>query len=129
MTFYLAGPYSDREHLRSCASVVAGVSGWTCNARWLDGSHDGMGPNVAAKEDFEDVDSAHALVIDARRQSTRGGMWVEAGIAIAQGKPVVAIVAEPQLPNVFMFLPKVYWAGDETEAGHMLASLGKGAGS
>ena len=123
MIFYLAGPYSKRKDLSLSAHVICRISTWRCNARWLAGSHDGMDPKRAAIEDVDDVRTADALVIDARQQSTRGGMWVEAGIAIADGKPVVLIVSPSQCPNVFMSLAGTYWVGDEFEAGGLLTIL------
>ena len=123
MTFYLAGPYSDREHLRTCASVIAGVSGWTCNARWLDGSHDGMSPMQAAKEDVADVRAADALVLVAERQSTKGGMWVELGIAIERPIPIVVVHPlgrDPRELNVFASYPTVFLVTLAGEAGDVL---------
>ena len=124
MTFYLAGPYSAREHLRGCATAIARISGWTCNARWLDGSHDGMLAYRAAREDVEDVRSADALVMVANRQSTRGGMWVEMGIAAERGIPIVIVCDEHTKLNVFAWLQVVVWAATVDEAGDELRYIG-----
>ena len=124
--FYLAGPYSDRERLARDAQIIAEASGWQCNARWLYGTHDGMASQRAAIEDVEDVRAADALVIDARRPSTRGGMWVEAGIAIQAGKPIAVIARGSARLNVFMYLPGAYQAEDTRGAVALLAHFARG---
>ena len=120
MTFYLAGPYSSRARLSQMAGVISGFSRWHCNARWLDGTHDGMDPQHAAIEDIQDVRAADALVIDARGQSTRGGMWVEAGIAIQAGKDVIVVAPEDRELNVFMYVANVYREKDFAQAARLL---------
>ena len=102
MRFYLAGPYSQRLALQEIAQTC--FPRWRCTARWLAGGHDGMSSRIAATEDIEDVQAADVLVIDARRQSTRGGMWVEVGIALNAGIPVFVISSAPADLNVFCHL-------------------------
>lgn len=117
MTFYLAGPYSDRKRLSACAGAIARESGWECNARWLRGDHDGMLPTRAAREDVKDVRAADALVMFAERSSTRGGMWVEFGIAVERGIPIVVICDQHVAKlNVFAWLHTAGWAGCVNEA-------------
>ena len=115
--FYLAGRYDLRPEYQWMAQKICEATGWTCTARWLSGRHDDLPLQQAAEEDVEDLRSADALVI-VNDESTRGGMWVEMGMALAWKKPVVLLVdgegielrvdVRPE-PAVFAWLPQVTW--------------------
>lgn len=126
MKFYLAGPYSDRARLAWFAEEVSRLSGWTCTSRWLRGCHDGVMPAAAAHDDVCDVHAADVLVLDARRQSTRGGTWVEFGIALERGMPIIVVAADASVSlNVFAYLDhQVEWLpGDPHDVGRYLLDL------
>ena len=116
-TFYLAGSYAKRIEYQSIAADIERQSGWRCNARWLNGAHDSEPMQKCAEDDVEDVKNADALVL-VNGKSTRGGMWVELGMALAWEKPVVFLVdaknkglhicVRPE-PPVFTWLPHIEW--------------------
>lgn len=107
--FYLAGPYPDRKELEKVSIRIEKRTGWTCNARWLDGRHDGIPYELAAQDDVEDVKNADALVIISG-ESSRGGMWTELGMALAWEKPIIFLhnPTKPE-PPIFAWLPAVPW--------------------
>ena len=93
--FYIAAPYSHREATRKVAREIedqsaGGRVGWTCNARWIEGTHDGLAATICAADDVADVRDADALVL-LHGESTTGGFWVELGIAIERNLPIVIV--------------------------------------
>ena len=123
MKFYLAGPYNERANLAAAAETIENISGWHCTSRWLTGAHDEATPSKAAQEDVDDVREAQVLVIDAARTSTRGGMWVEFGIAVERRMPIVVICPPGSNLTVFAYLPRIWWGGDAAAAGKELALI------
>ena len=92
--FYLAGPYNDSTRLNSVRRQIEQRSGWQCTSRWLENNgtrHASMDADKSAMEDLEDIVRASILIIDEKRQSTKGGMYIEFGFALAIGKPIVTI--------------------------------------
>ena len=89
--YYLAGPYNEQERLRISRDEITKLSGWTCTSRWVAGSHDNVSAIVAATNDYADIEDAEAMVIDCHRSSTRGGMWVEFGVAFERRMPIIVI--------------------------------------
>lgn len=122
MKFYLAGPYSARPRLARVAEIIEQTSGWQCTSRWLTGCHDEADPCAAAQDDMADVRAAQALVIDVHRPSTRGGMWVEFGLALGLGLPIVALRPHEYL-TVFAHLPGVRRVHTAAAAGRALLQL------
>jgi len=57
-----------------------------------------------AQEDVDDVSASNALVIISGPDRYSGGKFVEAGIAIGQGKPVVVI---GRRENMLLWLPSI----------------------
>lgn len=122
---YLASRYSRRlelcEHRTTLKALGVEVTG-----RWLNGGHqvDDQGITLGevgvaeveegsplagkfAQDDVEDVDRADSLILftnEPRSAPMRGGAFVEMGLALAWGKPV--IVVGPRA-NVFCWLPGV----------------------
>jgi nucleoside 2-deoxyribosyltransferase len=73
-----------------------------------------------AEEDFGDVARADALVLIAGPDKYSGGKFVEAGIALGQGKPVIVL---GRRENMLMWLPQVRIADTPQEAAKALTSL------
>ena len=128
MKFYLAGPYSERARLADMAGTIERASGWVCTSTWLSGAHDECAPEQAAEDDVADVREARALVIDATRSSTRGGMWVEFGIALERGMPIVVVAPFSARLTVFAFLPGVTWRSHAEPAAAALVQIGRRLG-
>jgi hypothetical protein len=96
MTFYLAGKFRWRLVIRQIATKLR-AHGHTINGRWLTGHDWPMSPAAQARyaaEDFEDIDTADAVVVfqfpvDEPEPST--GRHVELGYALGMGKPVILV--------------------------------------
>ena len=88
--FYLAAPYNTREGSLHKVREIERLSGWTCNARWVLGLNDGKEPDLCARDDYNDLRDADALVL-LNGVSSTGGMWVELGMAIALGKKIIFV--------------------------------------
>ena len=90
-SFYLAAGYSGRQHHARLGRLIEEETSAVCTSGWLDGRHDGETALASAAEDLYDVQRAEALVL-VHGPSTRGGKWVELGLALARSKPVVMLV-------------------------------------
>lgn len=94
MKIYVAGHEQDR--CRSIASDLRAV-GHTITARWLDEpfnpteTHTETERRQIADRDEADVTAADAVVLADSPEKVSGGKFVEAGIALGQGKPVFVI--------------------------------------
>ena len=119
--FYFAAPYNLRLEGLQHADEIERRSGWRCNSRWLTGEHDGQADRVCALDDLADVRDASAVVMFVPRQSTRGGVWVELGYALALGIPV--LLACSITPNVFAAAPGVHRVDDLGVAAARLRSM------
>ena len=127
--FYLAARYSSRAFAAAFADRLEIETGgqWSCCARWLHGDPAG-GDREIALADLEDVLSADALVVYGP-PSSRGGMWIEAGIALGAGLPVLRVAwtppgggAETPSPDpVFMSLPEVFRVTSANASDHLFA--------
>lgn len=87
--FYLAGSYGARLNLLPVAKRIEDATGWECTSRWLHGDHDKLPEVQCARDDRDDIYAADVLVVDMTYDSTRGGMWVEVGLALAEGMHIV----------------------------------------
>lgn len=94
MKFYIAA------HDRLLASLVAGVivrAGHHCTSTWIKNeflpteSHTMEERMSIAFEDVEDVLSSDVLALVAGAEKYSGGKFVEAGIAMGRGIPVIVI--------------------------------------
>jgi hypothetical protein len=89
-------------------AAVLRHAGFTVDARWLSGDHDGRtGGARYAQEDFEDVRAADVVMAFTEEPCSnkgRGGRHVELGLALAWGKRVVIVGPRE---NVFCWLPQV----------------------
>lgn len=121
---YLASRYSRRVELCGYRTTLEGL-GVEVTGRWLNGGHQvddqghqlgeageaevERGSHLAAKfaqDDVEDVSAASTLILftEPPRTPTRGGAYVELGLALAWAKTVVVIGPRA---NVFCWLPYV----------------------
>ena len=120
--FYLAAPYNTRDESLHKVREIERLSGWTCNARWVLGMHDGKEPDLCVRDDYNDLRDADALILLDGVSST-GGMWVELGMAIALSKKVIFVRENANLltkPPVFCSLPEVIWVRNhQTAAEHL----------
>ena len=128
--FYFADGYSRRlDALIDARQIEVGTKGWACNSRWLLGKHDGSSPEKCARDDVQDVRDAAALIV-RHGPSTKGGKWVELGLAIAWQKPVCMIVTKGSLdgdatePPVFAYPAEfTHWAATQAEVIEWLDNL------
>ena len=144
MKVYLAGPYRARAAIKECADNLTAI-GFTVEARWLDGDHQGA-PDAAtdapiedrqrwAREDLADIDQADVLVaftsagawaLDGTRSpvpsnyGASGGRHIETGYALAHQTPVV-LIGQPE--NVFHWLDAITTCADWHEAVVFLAAM------
>ena len=91
MKFYIAA--HDPKLAQDVAKILTDA-GHTITARWLTkefkrtAAHSEVERQQIAREDFEDVTSADMFILCASPVKVSGGKFVEAGIAMAQGKTV-----------------------------------------
>lgn len=128
LSYYLAGPYNEREKLLEMAETT--FRGYHCTSRWLTGVHDLQPPAVCAADDLEDIRRADAMVLYTSKPSTKGGMWVEYGIAIERHMPVAVIIGGGHPINVFCYLgvPSIVTFDDPRVAAEWLGTLTMGVG-
>ena len=110
MRVYLAARYRHAEELRRRAEELSAL-GHDVTSRWIRGGHSVAGgyddPRWAryAQEDFDDVESADAVVcLLEPNGGGSGGRHVEFGLALAWGKRTI-VVGEPA--HLFHTLPSV----------------------
>ena len=103
LRFYLASGYTSRNEMAVVSRKLESETGWLCTSRWLSGSHDGYTAALASEEDYDDVHNSDVMVLH-HGSTTRGGKWVEMGMAIAWEQPII-INKDPgmELP-VFAYL-------------------------
>ena len=110
-TFYLAGSYAERLKCNLFSGLIETMTGWKCNARWLEGEHEHAKAQQCAMDDIHDLSKADAFIM-RHGKSTAGGMWVEFGMAIAMTKPVLLYMPDNEITTplpVFAFLTNVQW--------------------
>ena len=109
--YYLAAPFDWRAEAGQAAEMISAVSGWDCTSTWLDCDHDGAadlaGVGEQAEADLRDLRAADALVVWLPRPSTKGGLWVEMGHALALDMPVIVAPATGVQLTVFCAAPIV----------------------
>lgn len=118
MKFYIAASFSAREHCLELANDITAESlaELTCTSRWIrDRDESAMSDYDICMEDCEDLAVADAVLL-IHGSTTKGGKWVELGLAIAWEKPVLFVRAPfdsrfnknaAPLPNVFTSHPRV----------------------
>lgn len=98
------------EILRSKGHVI--VSRWHNKEFLPTTEHNEAERREIALEDFEDVTVSDALVLVSGPDKYSGGKFVEAGIALGQGKRVIVI---GRRENMLLWLPSVDLVGSPEE--------------
>lgn len=121
MKVYVAGNFRERERIRAVMDELERAGHVI--------THDWTGEGVTlpqrsrqeiAIDDIQGVRDAEALVlVDAERG---WGMYVEMGVAVALGLPIVVI--QPLYDQVFYSLPQVKKVDSSAEAVEFLAGIG-----
>lgn len=121
MKIYIAS-HSQRDAY--AASYILNRDGFEITSRWHDNPD--FLPTVSyteeqrvsiAQEDFDHVALAEVVVILAGPEKYAGGKFVEAGIAIGQGKPVINV---GRRENMLMWLPCIRCFDDIEAASRFL---------
>ena len=99
-SFYLASGWDSQYKMHDLRSRLEDATGWTCTSRWID-TPDNYPPEKACAEDIRDLSTADILII-TDGPSTKGGKWVEFGIALALSKPIL-IIDEGNTHNLTIF--------------------------
>lgn len=122
MRIYLASRWQNRLVLHEQRERLQAY-GHEVTSRWLDEEADIL-PAEAAQQDLEDIESADALVLwpDLSLPVTRlyGGMFVEFGYALAQGKHLIIVGDHP---CIFLKLPNVTRLKDWYDLYNMVAPV------
>ncbi|MES9872495.1 MAG: nucleoside 2-deoxyribosyltransferase [Candidatus Sedimenticola sp. 6PFRAG7] len=109
MKIYIAG--HNQEIAISIREEILLLRDHKVTARWLDkefnrtDEHSERERVMIAQEDYDDITSADALLLIASHKRVPGGKFVEAGIALGQGKPVHVI---GHRENMLMWHPDVH---------------------
>lgn len=107
MKLYIAG--NNQEEARAVAGILR-AAGHTITSRWLEedfsrtSEYTEQDRERIASIDLEDVTLADALVICASPRRVPGGKFVEAGIAMGQGKTVYVL---GHRENMLLWHPQV----------------------
>src|SRR5437764_14256577 len=94
--------YLSARHMRSpelnAAKRDLEVAGIRVTARWLSGTEapEGAGANWLAHVSREDIERADAYILFGDERGDSGHRHVEFGIALALGKPIIVVAAEPE---------------------------------
>ena len=112
MKMYFASCYSDKEMLLKYAEELESKTSDKVISSWLrDKEGDGFGETTDVKrlakealKDRVDVLYCDMIVVFTHEAPTKGGRYVEMGMAIASGKSISIIGPRS---NVFAFLPEV----------------------
>jgi len=92
VNIYLAGSYSARKKLADIAmKITQRGHDMHVPAIWLTGKHDDAAPVECATADLQDIKNADMLVLFTEYPGSRGGMYVELGIALAHRIPVIIV--------------------------------------
>ena len=111
-TFYLASGFPSREGCKAIVSKIENETKWVNTASWItDDEHILGDAKKLANTDQTDLYRA-GIVIVLPTRSSKGGKWVELGMAIALKKPVYyvnSITATLDTPpdNIFLYLSGV----------------------
>lgn len=94
MRIYIAHNYDCRDFLKGTLIPDLVAAGHEVTSRWItDPEHELYGPNNEAEVDLQDVWEANVLVLFVDQCGDRPGRgkYVELGLALAWGKPVVLV--------------------------------------
>jgi nucleoside 2-deoxyribosyltransferase len=92
MKIYLAGAYTSRQRLAAIAQELrTNGTRIQVDTVWLLDEYENANPFECAAVDLRDIKSADMLLLFTDTNGTRGGMYVELGIALAKGIPVIIV--------------------------------------
>lgn len=91
MKIYLAGAYSARQLISIADELRQHGTAIQVEAVWLLDKYEDAPPFECAAVDFRDIKGADLLIVFTNTKGTRGGMYVELGIALAMGIPVIIV--------------------------------------
>jgi len=124
MKIYIAS-HSQRDAY--AASFILKRDGFEITSRWHDNpdflptvSYTAEQRVAIAQEDFDHVTLADVLVILAGPEKYAGGKFIEAGIAIGQGKRVINV---GRRENMLMWLPCIHSVDDTEAASRFLKNM------
>jgi nucleoside 2-deoxyribosyltransferase len=109
MRVYLAAPFTERAFATLIAKSLEQTANIGCTSRWLFSESDMS--DTWARNDLEDIRSAHALVaLNAETWANKGtgGRHVELGYALAIEKPICLVGVRT---NIFHYHSAVYVIG------------------
>jgi nucleoside 2-deoxyribosyltransferase len=124
---YIAGPWVDRAQMPGVASLIEGL-GHTITHKWWE--HDDIAEGVKTAKilqeqatlDQEGVVNADMLILINSSKSE--GKATEQGMALALGKPIVAVGKLGAVStNVFHYLPSYRWVDNLEEMVKVLTTI------
>lgn len=106
-TFYLAGTYAYRQHMKKIAFAIQDASDWLCVSSWLV-CEPIENLSDAAATDLADIDLANVFIMNLWPHVSRG-KYIELGYAIAKRKPICLFGTEIEAhySSVFYHVPEL----------------------
>lgn len=132
MKIYLAARYGRKDELGGYARDLETLE-MQCTSRWLHMHERAKSDELPsfdeqrlwAAEDLQDIEAADLVICFTEKKDSkhsRGGRHVEAGFAIASGKPVICV---GPIENIFYALPQVTVVENWLEAVKILMERNK----
>jgi hypothetical protein len=92
MRIYMAGGYSSMQLLRADAEKLRRLGkDIVVDCTWLTGAYDDTAPIECASGDISDIMKSDLVLLYTKTPSTKGGMYVEMGYAMAIGCCVIIV--------------------------------------
>ena len=105
---YLAAPFDQQETIRELRDNIHQQDYRVrVVSRWHDMFPKYPPEATCAMVDLEDIRASDVVVINAIGESTKGGMWVELGVAIGLGKRIVYVGEKSSVFTHLQFLTHV----------------------
>jgi nucleoside 2-deoxyribosyltransferase len=112
MYVYLAAPWIHKDQMKGIARKFVMAGHLVTHSWWLTEGEGYAGRTKEqlagfALEDLNGVKEADKVVVISSAKSE--GKAVEQGIALALGKPIIAVGKLGEFPNIFHYLPEYTW--------------------
>ena len=92
MRIYIAGRYTAMSRLNAEADKIRSLGHEVLiDCVWLTGRNDDTAPIECASNDLRDLRQSDMVLLYTNEAGTRGGMYVELGVALERGIPVVIV--------------------------------------
>ena len=92
MRIYIAGRYTAMARLRTEAELIESMGHEViCDCVWLTGCNDDTAPIECASNVLRDLRQSDMLLCYTTEAGTRGGLYVELGVALERGIPVIIV--------------------------------------